>query len=162
MLWCLCIGAFAVSTSYPLSLVLLFVAGFLNLTYSSMSQTLVQLYAPPAIRGRVLGLYSTCANGMKAFSGVTVGMAGSLVGVHWSLALSAAALTAPLIALDRAGGPRPGGVTAVRQGAAAARARGALTALSAAQSFPGREIGQTAAHQKSPKSAAPKAAPAGR
>ena len=41
-------------------LLLLFVAGFLNLAFSSMSQTLVQLHAPNAIRGRVLGLYSMC------------------------------------------------------------------------------------------------------
>jgi sugar phosphate permease len=68
-----------------------------------MSQTLVQLHAPPQMRGRVLGLYNTSANGLRAFSGVSVGMGGSLVGVHWSLALSAAALfatTLVLFALD--------------------------------------------------------------
>jgi hypothetical protein len=40
----------------------------------------------------VLGLYNMCFNGMRAFSGVTVGMAGAIVGVHWSLALSAVAM----------------------------------------------------------------------
>jgi hypothetical protein len=30
--------------------------------------------------------------GLKAFSGVTVGIGGALVGVHWSLALSAMVL----------------------------------------------------------------------
>ena len=69
---------------------LLFAAGFLNLAFSAMSQTLVQLHAPNAIRGRVLGLYNMASNGMRAFSGVTVGMGGSLIGVHWSLGLSAA------------------------------------------------------------------------
>jgi hypothetical protein len=29
------------------------------------------------------------AHGLKAFSGITVGVLGSLIGVHWSLALSA-------------------------------------------------------------------------
>ena len=104
MLWCLCIGGFAVSTIYPLSLALLFAAGFLNLSFNAMSQTLVQLHAPPHIRGRVIGLYSMCFNGMRAFSGVTVGMGGSLIGVHWSLALSAVALlvvTLGLLAFDR-------------------------------------------------------------
>jgi MFS family permease len=98
-LWCLCIGGFAVSTNYALSLALLFAAGFLNLTFGSMSQTLVQLRAPAHSRGQVLGLYGTCQNGMRAFSGVTVGMAGSLVGVHWSLALSAVALLAVTLLL---------------------------------------------------------------
>jgi MFS family permease len=104
LLWCLCMGGFAVSSIYVLSLVLLFAAGFLNLAFGAMSQTLVQIHAPPAIRGRVIGLYGTSFNGMRAFSGVTVGMGGSLVGVHWSLALSAAALaliTAGLYVLDR-------------------------------------------------------------
>jgi len=92
MLWCFCIGGFAVSNLYPLSLVLLFAAGFLNLAFGSMTQTLVQIHAPVHIRGRVLGLFGTSLNGMRAFSGVTVGMGGSLIGVHWSLALSAVVL----------------------------------------------------------------------
>jgi MFS family permease len=104
MLWCLCMGGFAVSSSYPLSLALLFVAGFLNLAFGAMSQTLVQLHAPAEIRGRVIGLYGTSFNGMRAFSGLTVGMGGSLVGVHWSLAISAvvlAIITAALYVVDR-------------------------------------------------------------
>src|SRR5262249_46031223 len=40
LVWCLCIGGFALSNIYVLSLVLLYVAGFLNLGYSAMSQTL--------------------------------------------------------------------------------------------------------------------------
>jgi hypothetical protein len=59
-----------------------------------MSQTLVQLNAPDRSRGRILGVYAMAANGMRAFSGVTVGLAGSLIGIHWSLALSAALLLA--------------------------------------------------------------------
>jgi sugar phosphate permease len=82
-----------------LSLALLFAAGFLNLAFGAMSQTLVQMHAPAHIRGRVLGLFSTSVNGMRAFAGVTVGMAGSLIGVHWSLALSAAALLVITIGL---------------------------------------------------------------
>jgi hypothetical protein len=34
------------------------------------------------------------ANGLRAFSGITVGFLGSLIGVHWSLAFSALALAA--------------------------------------------------------------------
>jgi MFS family permease len=92
ILWSLCIGGFAISSNYAFSLALLFLAGFFNLAFGSMSQTLVQLHAPQAIRGRVLGLYSMCSNGMRAFSGVTIGMGGSLIGIHRSLALSALAL----------------------------------------------------------------------
>ncbi|MBM4297471.1 MAG: MFS transporter [Deltaproteobacteria bacterium] len=99
ILWCAAIAAFALSTDYFASLVLLFVAGVLNLTFSSMAQTIVQLRSPPALRGRVIGLYSMASMGFKAFSGVTVGVVGGLIGVHWSLALSAMVLMTITIVL---------------------------------------------------------------
>ncbi|MGH7835765.1 MAG: MFS transporter [Candidatus Binatia bacterium] len=99
ILWCLVITGFAAATSYPLALVLLFFAGILNLTSLSMSQTLVQLHAPTHLRGRLIGLYNMSAHGLKAFSGVTVGVLGSLIGVHWSLALSALVLLTILVLL---------------------------------------------------------------
>ncbi len=92
MLWCVAIGCFAAATSYPLALLLLFAAGFLELAFFAMAQTLVQINAPPQIRGRVIGLFAMSALGLRAFSGVTVGLGGSLIGIHFSLALSAAAL----------------------------------------------------------------------
>ena len=99
VLWCLVIVGFAAATNYPLAVALMFVAGFLNLAFSAMSQTLVQANAPAPLRGRLIGLYNTANNGMRAFSGVTVGIAGSLIGIHWSLALSAMALLAATLGL---------------------------------------------------------------
>jgi len=99
ILWCVTIAVFALSTSYALSLALLFVAGVLNLAFSSMAQTIVQLRSPPQLRGRVIGLYSMASMGLKAFSGLTVGVAGGLIGVHWSLAGSALVLLAITVAL---------------------------------------------------------------
>ncbi len=55
MIWCCVLAGFAMTTSYPLALVLLFAAGFVELSYNAMTQALVQLNAPAAIRGRVLG-----------------------------------------------------------------------------------------------------------
>jgi hypothetical protein len=37
----------------------------------------------------VLGLYNMAAAGLRTFSGITVGLAGSLVSIHVSLAVSA-------------------------------------------------------------------------
>ncbi|MGZ8203991.1 MAG: MFS transporter [Burkholderiales bacterium] len=99
MLWCLAIAAFAVSRNYAASITLLFVAGFLQLAFSAMAQTLVQLHAPADIRGRVIGLYAMSSLGLRAFAGVTVGLLGSLIGIHWSLALSALGLLAMTAAL---------------------------------------------------------------
>lgn len=104
LLWCCALGSFALTTIYPLALVLLFVAGFLELSFNTMAQTLVQLNAPVAIRGRVIGLFSTSSLGLRTFSGVSVGLVGSLIGIHRSLAVSAAALfalTGTLFAVSR-------------------------------------------------------------
>ena len=96
MLWCVAIGAFALSRSYVLALALLFAAGFLELSFFAMAQTLVQLHAPPETRGRVIGVFIMSAMGMRAFSGITMGLGSSVVGIHWSLAISAALLAALL------------------------------------------------------------------
>jgi MFS family permease len=98
-LWCLAIIGFALSASYPLALGFLFIAGFVELSFNAMAQTLVQLDAPAAIRGRVIGFFNMFANGLRAFSGVTVGFGGSLIGIHASLALSASALLLLLSAM---------------------------------------------------------------
>jgi MFS family permease len=97
--WCLAIAGFAASELYALAFTLLVIAGFLELSFSSMAQTLVQLGAPAPIRGRVIGLFNTAFAGLRAFSGVTVGMAGEFVGIHWSLAASALVLLACTLAL---------------------------------------------------------------
>lgn len=92
MLWCMALGLFASTSNYVLALVLLFVAGFMELSFSSMAQTLVQVNAPAAIRGRVIGVYSMASLGLRMFSGMTVGMLGAAIGIHWSLGLSAVTL----------------------------------------------------------------------
>ena len=99
MLWCCAIAGFALSGYYPIALVLLFAAGFLELSYNSMAQSLVQMHAPAAIRGRVIGLYNMAALGLRFFSGITVGLVGSVIGIHGSLSLSAMALLLLLIVL---------------------------------------------------------------
>ncbi|HEY0940859.1 MAG TPA: MFS transporter [Steroidobacter sp.] len=92
--WCIALAGFAMSSIYSLAVLLLFVAGFMDLSFNSMAQTLVQVNAPADIRGRVLGVFSMMALGLRTFSGVTVGLMGAVIGIHSSLALSALVLTA--------------------------------------------------------------------
>jgi MFS family permease len=75
-----------------LALLALVIGGVANLASMSIGQTVVQLLAPPADRGRVIGVYGMSASGLRFGSGITVGLFGAVVGIHWSLGLSAAAL----------------------------------------------------------------------
>jgi MFS family permease len=92
MIWCCALFGFARSNTYAMAITLLFVAGFVELSFNSMAQSLVQLNAPEEIRGRVIGVFSMSALGLRTFSGLSVGLLGSLVGIHNSLSYSAAAL----------------------------------------------------------------------
>jgi hypothetical protein len=52
----------------------------------------------------VIGLFNMASLGLRAFSGISVGLTGSLIGIHWSLALSAVAamvVAATLLLLTR-------------------------------------------------------------
>jgi MFS-type transporter involved in bile tolerance (Atg22 family) len=57
-----------------------------------MNQALVQLHAPAPIRGRVLGLYSMAQMGLRTFAGISVGVMGSVIGIHHSLLLAVSLL----------------------------------------------------------------------
>ncbi len=91
-LWCSALLCFALSQQYLLALICLFIGGFLELSFNSMAQTIVQINAPQEIRGRVIGLFNMSALGLRAGAGITVGLLGGMIGIHWSLALSAGCL----------------------------------------------------------------------
>jgi len=99
ILWAAAIFGFAVSPWYILSFALLTVAGFLDLSFNSMTRTLAQLHSPPDLRGRAMGVFHVGSLGCRPFSGFTVGFGGGLFGIHFSLALSAAILRAAMIGL---------------------------------------------------------------
>ena len=99
MIWCVALGCFALSSVYPIAVALLVVAGFMELSFNSMAQTLVQLNAPNQMRGRIVGVFVMSALGMRTFSGVTVGVIGAFIGVHYSIALFSCVLLAGLILL---------------------------------------------------------------
>ena len=98
-LWAGAIFCFALSENYALSLALLAFAGFLDLSFNSMTRTLAQLHAPAAIRGRAVGLFNVGSLGCRTFSGFIVGFGGGLIGIHWSLAASAALMLGCMVLL---------------------------------------------------------------
>jgi MFS family permease len=92
IIWCSILITFALNQNYYFAIALLLLCGFFELSFNSMAQSIVQINAPTEIRGRVVGLYNMAALGMRAGSGVTVGLVGGMIGIHASLAIAATAL----------------------------------------------------------------------
>jgi MFS family permease len=99
VLWCAALASFSLASNYAVALALLFAAGFFELAFNSMAQSLVQTNAPVDMRGRVLGLFNMASLGLRAFSGVSIGLLGSVIGVHHSLAVAALAMAATALCL---------------------------------------------------------------
>jgi hypothetical protein len=99
MVWCCALAGFALAKMYALAIALLLVAGFVELAFNSMAQTIVQLNAPVPMRGRIIGVFIMSSLGMRTFSGLTVGMMGAVIGIHYSLALSACLLFLVIVSL---------------------------------------------------------------
>jgi MFS family permease len=110
-IWGVLMAMFPATTSYPTAVLLLALAGVVNIAFTSMAQTLIQLLAPPHLRGGMVGLFNTSMLGLRAGSGVTVGVLGAVIGIQWSLALASAAVALValgLLVVDARSGPRPG------------------------------------------------------
>jgi len=109
--WGVLMALFPAAQSYPAAVTILVLAGAFNIAFTSMAQTLIQLLAPPNIRGSMVGLFNTSMLGLRAGSGLTVGVLGAVIGVQWSLALSASAVVLValgLLVVDRRAHPRRG------------------------------------------------------
>ncbi|WP_246490498.1 MFS transporter [Brevibacterium oceani] len=69
---------FAFTSHLWLAVVMLLLAGVSKITAESTEMAIIQLQAPTHIRGRVIGSYATFGPGMQTFSGVTVGVLGTI------------------------------------------------------------------------------------
>jgi sugar phosphate permease len=115
-LWAVTIGLFPAAQSYGVAVALLVLAGVFNITFTSMAQTIVQMLAPPRVRGTMVGLFNTAMLGLRAGSGVTVGVVGAFIDVRSSLELSALVVALIAVALfiyDMRRGPRVSGAPSV-------------------------------------------------
>ena len=92
MIWCAALVAFARSNIYTLAVVLLFVAGFVELHSTPWRRH----WCKSTRRARYAAESSACSrcppSVCSTFSGLSVGLLGASLGIHNSLALSAAAL----------------------------------------------------------------------
>ncbi|MEO8095039.1 MAG: MFS transporter [Pseudolysinimonas sp.] len=93
------VGVFAFSRDYPLSIAVLVIAGIASIASGSISQTVVQLDAPPERRGRFLGAYGMTSMGLRVGSGVLLGVLGALIGPPLAVGIGAGLLAVVAIAL---------------------------------------------------------------
>jgi MFS family permease len=98
-LWAVAMGLFPLTQSYQMAVTLLVLAGVFSIAFTSMAQTLVQILAPARVRGAIVGLFNTSMLGLRAGSGVTIGVLGAFIGVRLSLVLSALMVVCIAIAL---------------------------------------------------------------
>ncbi len=98
-LWGVTMGLFPMAENYPTAVGLLVLAGVFSITFTSMAQTLVQILAPAGLRGTIVGLFNTAMLGMRAGSGLTIGVLGTFIGIRLSLELSSLMVVLTAIAL---------------------------------------------------------------
>jgi MFS family permease len=113
ILWGITMALFPMAQNYEAAVALLVLAGMFSIAFTSTAQTLVQLLAPPAVRGTIVGLFNTSMLGLRAGAGVTVGVLGTFIGVRLSLELSSLAFVLValwLLARERLANSRPAAV----------------------------------------------------
>jgi MFS family permease len=78
---------FSASRWFPLSLALLVVVGFCQMTHMAAANTLVQSMVPDAYRGRVMATYSMMFLGMAPFGALLAGLAAGAIGAPATVAV---------------------------------------------------------------------------
>lgn len=83
---------FATTGHYAIAVGALLVGGVANMASMSITQSVVQLEAPPADRGRVFGVFGMFGSGLRTANGLTLSILGAAIGVTHSVALCAGVL----------------------------------------------------------------------
>jgi MFS family permease len=87
--------------SYPIDLVLMFVAGSGAITMMATANTAIQMAVPDELRGRVMSVYTTVFAGTSPIGGLLLGAlasnAGPAAAIAWGGVVSAAAAVIGLI-----------------------------------------------------------------
>jgi len=76
----------AVAPSLPLALLALLLMGAVNIAFTSRANATLQLAADPAMRGRVMALWTVAFMGSTPVGGPIIGWIGEHVGPRWALA----------------------------------------------------------------------------
>ena len=80
--------ALSVSTSFPLSLLLMVPVGFGGIAMAATANATIQLNAPDGLRGRVMSVYTTVFSASVPIGGIATGILASSIGVPATMAIS--------------------------------------------------------------------------
>jgi len=83
--WGLAIVAAALAPTLRIDYAVLLLVGYGSISFNSMAKTTLQLAAAPAMRGRVMALWSVAWLGSTPVGGPIVGWVGQTFGARWSL-----------------------------------------------------------------------------
>ncbi|GAP14727.1 arabinose efflux permease [Longilinea arvoryzae] len=81
---------FSVSKSFTFSLVVMFVTGFSFVCQNVLANTMLQLFSPDAMRGRVMSLYSMMFQGMSRLGSLQAGLMADWISAPVSVGIGAA------------------------------------------------------------------------
>ena len=79
--------ALAMSTSYPLSLLLMIPIGAGGITMAATANTTIQLAVPDGLRGRVMSVYTTMFSASMPIGGLLMGILASRIGILEAIAI---------------------------------------------------------------------------
>jgi MFS family permease len=105
----------AFAPTLPVELLALFISGIGYIAFNSIGNSTLQLACEPAMRGRVMGLWSVAFQGSTVIGGPIAGLIGQELGARWALAtgaLAAWAATVLCVVVARTTSARTAGVTA--------------------------------------------------
>jgi len=91
------IAFFAVSQSFPFSLVMLFIAGAFQTTFLSSVATLLQMHTGENNRGRIMSMFGLINRGLGPMGSFPFGLLATALGAPWTVALCGV-LTIALVA----------------------------------------------------------------
>lgn len=93
----LCLFAFSLTRSFPISLILLAGAGFSLLPFTATVNALLQTIVPDGLRGRVMGVYVFMFLGMTPLGALQAGSLAAWLGAPTALAVGASILLAVIL-----------------------------------------------------------------
>lgn len=85
-----CLLIFAFSRSFVVSLFVMFITGFSFVCQNALANTLIQLFSPDEMRGRIMGLYTMIFQGMMRLGSMQAGLVADWIGAPLSVGIGAA------------------------------------------------------------------------